>query len=171
MAFRLSNSDWSFNSGFTYLRRSLVALLNKRMTPGSTQEPRRIHRYRGVEDDIKPPKGHTGPDYLPCVCAENWNLDSSPLYTFIRLRGLFLSTANVPPVCLLPLLRTPPLLQHRTSLHSSHGIGRRVTYNFAMRSQVQSPKKQRLTLAQLAAYDDILTDALVDHVSLFSDLL
>ena len=33
-----------------------------------------------------------------------------------------------------------------------------------MPSQVQSPKKQRLTLAQLAAYDDILTDALVDHV-------
>jgi hypothetical protein len=26
-------------------------------------------------------------------------------------------------------------------------------------------KKQRLTLSQLAAYDDILTDALVDHVS------
>ena len=25
--------------------------------------------------------------------------------------------------------------------------------------------RQRLTLAQLAAYDDILTDALVDHVS------
>lgn len=30
-------------------------------------------------------------------------------------------------------------------------------------------KKQPLTLAQLAAYDDILTDALVDHVSTFSD--
>jgi hypothetical protein len=28
-----------------------------------------------------------------------------------------------------------------------------------------SEKKQRLTLAQLTAYDDILTDALVDHVS------
>lgn len=27
-----------------------------------------------------------------------------------------------------------------------------------------SPKKQRLTLAQLASYDDVLTDALVDHV-------
>jgi histone-lysine N-methyltransferase SUV420H len=26
-------------------------------------------------------------------------------------------------------------------------------------------KKQRITLAQLSAYDDILTDALVDHVS------
>lgn len=26
-------------------------------------------------------------------------------------------------------------------------------------------KRQRLTLAQLAAYDDMLTDALVDHVS------
>lgn len=26
-------------------------------------------------------------------------------------------------------------------------------------------KKQRLTLSQLSAYDDILTDALVDHVS------
>ncbi|PVH81263.1 hypothetical protein DL98DRAFT_559980 [Cadophora sp. DSE1049] len=33
-----------------------------------------------------------------------------------------------------------------------------------MPSQPVSPKKQRLTLAQLAAYDDILTDALVDHV-------
>ena len=27
-------------------------------------------------------------------------------------------------------------------------------------------KRPRLTLAQLAAYDDMLTDALVDHVSL-----
>lgn len=27
------------------------------------------------------------------------------------------------------------------------------------------PKKERLTLTQLAGYDDILTDALVDHVS------
>lgn len=27
-----------------------------------------------------------------------------------------------------------------------------------------SPHKQRLTLAQLTAYDDILTDALIDHV-------
>ena len=26
------------------------------------------------------------------------------------------------------------------------------------------PKKDRLTLSQLAGYDDILTDALVDHV-------
>lgn len=26
------------------------------------------------------------------------------------------------------------------------------------------PKKERLTLTQLAGYDDILTDALVDHV-------
>lgn len=26
-------------------------------------------------------------------------------------------------------------------------------------------KKDRLTLSQLASYDDILTDALVDHVS------
>lgn len=26
------------------------------------------------------------------------------------------------------------------------------------------PKKERLTLTQLASYDDILTDALVDHV-------
>ncbi|KAH7348721.1 hypothetical protein BKA65DRAFT_550788 [Rhexocercosporidium sp. MPI-PUGE-AT-0058] len=33
-----------------------------------------------------------------------------------------------------------------------------------MPSRPTSPKKQRLTLAQLAAYDDILTDALVDHV-------
>ena len=28
------------------------------------------------------------------------------------------------------------------------------------------PKKDRLTLTQLAGYDDILTDALVDHVRL-----
>ena len=31
--------------------------------------------------------------------------------------------------------------------------------------KAEVPSKQRLTLAQLAAYDDILTDALVDHVS------
>lgn len=30
------------------------------------------------------------------------------------------------------------------------------------------PKKERLTLTQLAGYDDILTDALVDHVRLYS---
>ena len=28
-----------------------------------------------------------------------------------------------------------------------------------------TPKKARLTIAQLAAYDDVLTDVLVDHVS------
>lgn len=28
-----------------------------------------------------------------------------------------------------------------------------------------APKRERLTLSQLASYDDILTDALVDHVS------
>lgn len=33
------------------------------------------------------------------------------------------------------------------------------------RSQPVPAKKQALTLAQLAAYDDISTDALVDHVS------
>ena len=32
-------------------------------------------------------------------------------------------------------------------------------------SKAAAAKKQRLTLAQLSAYDDILTDALVDHVS------
>lgn len=32
------------------------------------------------------------------------------------------------------------------------------------RAPVPSSKKQPLTLAQLSAYDDILTDALVDHV-------
>ena len=32
----------------------------------------------------------------------------------------------------------------------------------------RSAKKQALTLAQLSAYDDILTDALVDHVCLSS---
>ncbi|KAM5351063.1 hypothetical protein ACJ41O_003786 [Fusarium nematophilum] len=31
-------------------------------------------------------------------------------------------------------------------------------------SKAAAPKKQRLTLAQISAYDDILTDALVDHV-------
>lgn len=35
-----------------------------------------------------------------------------------------------------------------------------------MPKQASSPKKHRLTLAQLTAYDDILTDALVDHVGL-----
>lgn len=34
-----------------------------------------------------------------------------------------------------------------------------------------SPKKDRLTLTQLAGYDDILTDALVDHVRLNSLLV
>jgi histone-lysine N-methyltransferase SUV420H len=34
-----------------------------------------------------------------------------------------------------------------------------------MRSNKPSPQKRRLTLAQLTSYDDILTDALVDHVS------
>jgi len=32
-------------------------------------------------------------------------------------------------------------------------------------------KKDRLTLSQLASYDDILTDALVDHVSSVLGLL
>lgn len=32
----------------------------------------------------------------------------------------------------------------------------------------KSAKKQPLTFAQLAAYDDILTDALVDHVRLIA---
>lgn len=31
-----------------------------------------------------------------------------------------------------------------------------------------TPKKDRLTLSQLAGYDDILTDALVDHVRICS---
>lgn len=30
-------------------------------------------------------------------------------------------------------------------------------------------KKARLTIVQLAAYDDVLTDVLVDHVSSLSD--
>jgi histone-lysine N-methyltransferase SUV420H len=34
-----------------------------------------------------------------------------------------------------------------------------------MPPKVSSQKKLRLTLAQLASYDDILTDALIDHVS------
>jgi [histone H4]-N-methyl-L-lysine20 N-methyltransferase len=34
-----------------------------------------------------------------------------------------------------------------------------------MPSNTSSPQKERLTLAQLTSYDDILTDALVDHVS------
>lgn len=33
-------------------------------------------------------------------------------------------------------------------------------------SQNAAAKKHRLTLAQISAYDDILTDALVDHVSI-----
>jgi hypothetical protein len=32
-------------------------------------------------------------------------------------------------------------------------------------SQKAAAKKPRMTLAQVSAYDDILTDALVDHVS------
>ena len=32
------------------------------------------------------------------------------------------------------------------------------------KKEVVLPKKERLTLSQLAGYDDILTDALVDHV-------
>lgn len=32
-------------------------------------------------------------------------------------------------------------------------------------SRTTAAKKHRLTFAQLSAYDDILTDALVDHVS------
>ena len=34
-------------------------------------------------------------------------------------------------------------------------------------SQSDSPQKHRLTLAQLASYDDVLSDALVDKVNLF----
>ncbi len=34
-----------------------------------------------------------------------------------------------------------------------------------------SPKKARLTIAQLAAYDDVLTDVLVDHVSMHESKL
>ena len=34
-----------------------------------------------------------------------------------------------------------------------------------------TPKKDRLTLTQLAGYDDILTDALVDHVSVIQKSL
>ena len=33
-----------------------------------------------------------------------------------------------------------------------------------MRQQDAPAKKERLTLSQLAKYDDILTDTLVDHV-------
>ena len=36
------------------------------------------------------------------------------------------------------------------------------------RTSTPTTKRQQLTLAQLAAYDDILTDALVDHVSLIT---
>ncbi len=32
-------------------------------------------------------------------------------------------------------------------------------------SKTESPQKHRLTLAQLASYDDVLTDALVDQVN------
>ncbi|TAQ87736.1 hypothetical protein B7494_g3959 [Chlorociboria aeruginascens] len=39
-----------------------------------------------------------------------------------------------------------------------------------MPSQASSPKKQRLTLAQLCSYDDILTDALVDHVFYWTNI-
>ncbi|OWP07464.1 hypothetical protein B2J93_4993 [Marssonina coronariae] len=39
-----------------------------------------------------------------------------------------------------------------------------------MPPQIVSPKKQRLTLAQLAAYDDVATDALVDHVYFWTSI-
>lgn len=48
------------------------------------------------------------------------------------------------------------------------------TATFAMapaRARNAPPKKHTLTLAQIASYDDILTDALVDHVSIFLGLL
>lgn len=32
--------------------------------------------------------------------------------------------------------------------------------------EITPPKRERLTLSQLASYDDIITDALVDHVSI-----
>ena len=35
----------------------------------------------------------------------------------------------------------------------------------ARAAEDSSPKKARLTISQLAAYDDVLTDVLVDHVS------
>jgi hypothetical protein len=38
----------------------------------------------------------------------------------------------------------------------------------APRASTSNKKKHQLTLAQLAAYDDILTDALVDHVGFLS---
>lgn len=37
------------------------------------------------------------------------------------------------------------------------------------KAAVATAKKHRLTFNQLAAYDDILTDALVDHVSFIRD--
>lgn len=39
------------------------------------------------------------------------------------------------------------------------------------KAAVATAKKHRLTFNQLAAYDDILTDALVDHVSLIRDII
>lgn len=36
---------------------------------------------------------------------------------------------------------------------------------FTMSTKESMAKKERLTLGQLASYDDILTDALIDHVS------
>ena len=36
--------------------------------------------------------------------------------------------------------------------------------------EVALPKRERLTLTQLAGYDDILTDALVDHVGKIDSL-
>lgn len=44
--------------------------------------------------------------------------------------------------------------------------GRRVAMKCKQKEEEIAPsRRERLTLTQLAGYDDILTDALVDHVS------
>jgi hypothetical protein len=65
----------------------------------------------------------------------------------------------------LPSFLTAP--QHIPWLHLSHEH-LLVAHTFAMAPRITSPKKERLTLAQLTSYDDILTDALVDHVGFHS---
>jgi hypothetical protein len=51
------------------------------------------------------------------------------------------------------------------ALHSKTVLRRDLEPGKMPPSQNAANKKPRMTLAQVSAYDDILTDALVDHVS------
>jgi hypothetical protein len=62
------------------------------------------------------------------------------------------------------LLRSPRFYYPRLRSRQASATQSRVGAMPRLTKDSQPPAKQRLTLAQLAAYDDILTDALVDHV-------